>query len=448
MTEGRPSTPTIKLQFNPTYWISLLMLLSSKIQGARLIIELFNTVVARFLILGLNFVSTILITRILSVEDRGKYALITNAILVIMSFSTLGFHTTLIYKISLNPSTFSYFYYTSLAISIFSMGILSILSIFGTIGFYFPEFNSLDILFLILGSPFVLFSYFNSNLFVGINQLYYYNFFEFVKSFTLILLCCAAYFFVKDYNYYIFLYLLSYGFHIIGSYFYFSKQRMLPSTHLKLKEYIRTFKESVNYSFISYTACNVSMILSKYLLFYLGMFWEMDASKKIELGYYAVAQNNIDILIIFPTTLSFFLLPRISVLKSMREKLLLLGRLVFITIAFLILAVILSFTVADFFFEFLYGKVYINSVPIFQALLPTAIFISLLSCISSFISGIGMHKIAIYAPLGAFLFMLFSSLYISHTNFDIYEIIHLQNIAYFIFLLLYILFLLRKWKEN
>jgi O-antigen/teichoic acid export membrane protein len=448
MINGKPLTPFIRTQFSPTYWISLLKALSSKLQFNNLVVELFNTVIARFLILGLNFVSTILITRILSVEDRGKYALITNAILVIMSFSTLGFHTTLVYKISLNPSTFSYFYYTSLVISLFSMVMLSILSICGVIGFYFPEFNSLDILFLILGSPFVLFSYFNSNLFVGINQLYYYNFFEFIKSLTLILLCCTAYFFIKNYNYYILFFLFSYISHVISAFFYFSKKGILQSISLKLKGCIRTFKEGFNYSFLSYTACNLSTILSKYLLLYLGMFWEMDASKKIELGYYAVAQNNIDILIIFPTTLSFFLLPKISVLKSMREKLLLLGRLIFITVIFLAFAVILSLTVADFFFVFLYGNVYINSVPIFQALLPTAICISLLSCISAFISGIGMHKIAIYAPLGALIFMILSSLYISRSNFDIYQIIQLQNVSYFIFLLFYSLFLIKKWKEN
>src|SRR3990167_9426938 len=98
MTEEKISAQPLKSRFD----LSAVYPLAFKFIQANfpLYFELFNTVFVRFLILGLGFTATTIITRVLSVEDRGKYAILINLVYLFMTFFSFGFHTSIVYQLS------------------------------------------------------------------------------------------------------------------------------------------------------------------------------------------------------------------------------------------------------------------------------------------------------------------------------------------------------------
>jgi O-antigen/teichoic acid export membrane protein len=449
--EGKNATQIVKLQAVYTACISLIGSLPSRMRSNRLILELFNTVVVRFGILVITFAATTLITRALSVEDRGKYAILLNLINCFVTFLTFGFHTSIIYRLSNNWKLFSSLYVISLFISISSIFIILLFCLFGGSTYYFPEFNDFDNFLLISGCPIVLFSYFSSFFFLGINNFQQYNFFEFIKSFIFLALVLLFFFSKINYQDYISLFVFSSLVHSIGSFFFFFKNKYIQKNKLNIKnnflKYYCVLKQSVSYSMMSYFSCNLALLLSRYNLFFIGGFLNVEDPTKSTIGYYSVALNNIDIISILPTTLAFFIFPKISAVADLKMKVKITNQMIIVCLLFFAVIGILSFTILDYLFEFLYGPIYQEAVPMFQLLLPSALFLSIIACISSFIGGIGTQRTMIYAPLTGLIFMILSSLGLLYINLNVYYFICAQNISYFLYLVVYYNFFIKKWRE-
>ena len=207
------------------------------------IFELFNTIFVRFLVLGLNFFATTLITRALSVEDRGKYAILLNLIYLLMTFFTFGFHTSIVYFISNNKSLFSVFYIISLGLVIISTVLLYFLSLGDFIGFLFPTLSHMDNYILVFGAPLVIFSYFSSFFFLSVNEYNKYNMMEFVKTFVFLGLTLLFFKFVLDYATYITFFIIGNFVHIILSLYLFRKLG-----HVQWKDFhiIRNFRTYID----------------------------------------------------------------------------------------------------------------------------------------------------------------------------------------------------------
>ena len=317
--------------------------------------------------------------------------------------------------------------------------------------FFFPELDWVDYFILIIGSPIVIFSYFNSFFFLGINEFKKFNFFELTKSLSFTLLTCTTYFFSATYQTYVLLFIFSNIVHIFLSFTFFLKKNYINLRKLHLinnaKKYVSVFTDTFSYSMISYLACTFACLLSRYTLFFIDRFIMIDDSGKTMLGYYSVGLANIDVISILPATLAFFIFPKISAADSMAKKIKITNQMIIVCILFFILISVLSFTVAPYFFDLLYGSVYRHAVPMFQAQLPTVLLISIISCISSFIGGIGNQKTMIYAPLTALFFMSILSFVCLQFEFSIYNFIYAQNFSYFLYLVIYLCFFIKKWKE-
>ena len=157
---GKSSNQTfIQGAFNAR--LPLLRLLQNKV--FKNYIELFNAVFVRFLVLGFNFLAATLITRALSVEDRGKYAILINLVVLCVTFFSFGFHSSIIYRLSNSLKLFLPLYIISFAISVFSIAIIAIILFFGNFIHCFSEIDYWDNIILICGGPIALFSYFNAN---------------------------------------------------------------------------------------------------------------------------------------------------------------------------------------------------------------------------------------------------------------------------------------------
>ena len=161
-----------------------------------------------------------------------------------------------------------------------------------------------------------------------------------------------------------------------------------------------------------------------------------------------MAIANTDIISILPMTLAFFIFPKIAAVSDLRNKIEIVNKMISFCLLFFGGVGVISYFFLSEIFTILYGSVYQEAVPMFLLLLPSALFFSLIACINSFIGGIGMERTAIYAPLRALLFMIGSSVFLMYTPFNIYNFIHVQNVAYFIYLILYTRFVIKKWKES
>ncbi len=451
MSSEKLFSPSLKSWGVPHLIVSALRQLPNKVQISSTTFEIINSVLVRFFILVMGFAATTFITRALSVEDRGKYAILINLVNLLMTFFTLGFHTSIVYRLSKNKLTFSYLYIIAFSISLLSAFVIAIASFLGEANSLFSELSHLDFYVLALGGPIVLFSYFNSFFFLGINNFKNYNIFELVKASIFLVLTSACFAIFSNYQLFVLLFIFSNLVHSLASFIFFLKHKNLHLHKLHLKnnllKLISIFKKSFGYSMISYVSCSLAMLLSRYSLFFIGSFLEMDSSGAKMLGLYSVALANMDTISILPSTLAFFIFPKISLAESIKSKIKITNQMIGVCILFFIIIGILSFTIAHFLFGLLYGPIYHASVPMFQLLLPSGLFLSIISCISSFIGGIGNQKTMIYAPLSGLLFMIISSLFLIRFEFDVYYFIYAQNMAYFIYLLLYVRFYSIKWKE-
>ena len=409
--------------------------------------ELGNAVFVRFLILGLGFLTTTLITRSLSVEGRGQYAILLNLLNFLMSIFSFGFHNSIIYSLSKKTIPFSSLYTTAWCVSLVSLCITGVCWITGVFHFFLPALNATDLLITLLGVPLVVCSYLSSFFFLGQTTTYKYNLFEFIKCFALFL--CVLFFYHSSLSYtgYVGLFVLSNALHIALSFWSFLKSKLLKMSQVEEKGIHDVLKQNIRYSAISYGSNILYALISRYSLFFLSAFLDTTPLEKETLGYYAVALATIDTLSVFPSTLSFFMFPKISSSDDPKHRIKIVKNVILVCMLFFIATTICSFTIADFIFIHLYGAAYHAAVPLFQLLLPTALFLSFIFCITSFISGIGMKKVAIYAPMSGLVFMIPASFILLYKGFDIYRFIYIQNISYCIYSMIYLLFFIKKWKE-
>lgn len=425
--------------------------LQNRLQLSPEILELCSTVFVRLFVLAIGFLTTTLITRFLTIEDRGKYAVLINLISLFMTFGTLGFHTSIVYRLSKSYSVFSHLYFISFIVSLLSCLVILLLNFSGILDFLFPELNRSDFYILYFGILISLFSYFNSFLFLGVNDFKKYNFFELLKVVTFFSLVCLICVKNPSYQTYVLLFVISSFIHIIGSTFSFFNKNYLKLSELhirkNLKDYLSVIKRSLNYSAISYAACNLSMLLSRYNLFFMSGFLDMGDLGKNMVGYYSVALANVDTISILPSTLAFYIFPKIAEAKNGKLKVKLTNQMIGFCIVFFITVGTISLFWAKDIFYILYGPGYQKAVPMFQLLLPSAFFLSIISCISSFIGGIGNDRIMIYAPLVGLFLMILSSLFVLQREFNIYYFIYAQNIAYLFYLLIYLYFFFKKGRK-
>lgn len=420
-----------------------------RLSGNQSLFELLNTVVVRFMVLGINFIATTIITRNLSVEDRGKYAYLLNSLYLLMTFLTLGFHSSIVYILSKNRWYFSYLYTLSFILTLAAFLVLAVFSWSGLVQTLCPMFKSIDLWVLILGAPLLLFNYFNSFFFISTNDFRRYNLYEFMKNAIFLALTLVFFSFVTQYEYYLLFFITGNLIYVITSFYQFYQRgyiKVNPSHIIKnWAKFAVLFKRSFNIATISYVSCILSFVLSKYVLFFIGSYLGVDVKA---LGHYSVALANIDILMILPTTLAFYIFPKVSAVDCMRKKIAIVNQMILFCVLFFAAVELVSLFFLKQIFSLLYGSAYVQAASMFQWLLPSALLLSVISCISSFIGGIGMERTAIYAPLWALVFMIASSIALSSLAFDVYNFIYLQNFAYLVYFVIYIRFFLKKWKQS
>ncbi|MDQ2993890.1 MAG: hypothetical protein M3R00_02945 [Pseudomonadota bacterium] len=414
--------------------------------------ELLGTIVVRFLVLGFNFGATTLITRSLSVEDRGKYGYMFNLIYLLMTSLCFGFHSSIVYILSQKRLYFAYLYTIAFIMALGSFVVLTFLALSGLLQHLCPLFNSFDVAIIVVAVPIVLFYYFNSYFFISINDFKHYNLYEFLKNLSFMLLTLITFKIVLPYQYFMIFFIISNIVYVLASFKQFSKlgyiKTNLSFVRNNWKKFVVIFKRSVNMASISYFSCILSFLLSKYVLFFIGTFLVIGIEQKQALGYYAVALANADISIVFPCTLAFYIFPKISAVQDLQDKISIVSKVILLCLLYFVSIGIFSYLFLDALFSLFYGPAYLASVPMFELLLPSALFLSIISCISSFIGGIGMDRTAIYAPLCALIFMIGGSIILMQSSFNVYNFIIVQNFAYFIYLIIYARFFLKKWKES
>ena len=132
-------TQTLKVYLGFNLCSSFFKLALNRMRLSFMLLDIINAVAGRFIVLAVNFTATTLITRILSVEDRGKYAILINLINLFMVLYAFGFHSSIVYKLSNNYRIFSSLYIISFFVSLLASCLILLFSFSGISEFFFPR---------------------------------------------------------------------------------------------------------------------------------------------------------------------------------------------------------------------------------------------------------------------------------------------------------------------
>jgi len=158
--------------------------------------QISNTLQSSFLVSIIGFLTTILISRVLGVELRGEYTLLTTLPSIIVTLGRFGFAHSIVYNI--NVSDKNKVIYTSFFISIIAGLLLMLLTLIGIKLFSFQTLENLKFEYLIISSTLIPLFFISDVLFgslQGLKKIYFRNSIYNLQAFcTLILSLVVAFF--------------------------------------------------------------------------------------------------------------------------------------------------------------------------------------------------------------------------------------------------------------
>lgn len=346
-------------------------------------LEYLSTLGIRVIVLCLGLTTTIITSRLLGADGRGEYYFIVTLSMILSQFANLGMPNSNIYFVTQNHQKLPALLANSFWISLVLGTSVSLLTLF-----FWKFLNAKDelksIVTIVLLTPALLFYSITVNLLIGIDKIKAYNLCQFFNGIFIALLVILAILIRKNVQNVLIFTVFSW---IISNLFilYFIKSFKYK---LKIKFDFKIFKEGIHYSLKSYIITILAMLVLRLNVIFLKIY-----SGDAEVGYYSVALQICDALLIIPTTFVALLFPKLLKSKNLnwlktKESLLIMS------IVTLLLCLLVG-VLAKPFIYLLFGHEYLPSVYVLYCLLPNVFFYSLLSVISQYLGSIGIPKVQI-----------------------------------------------------
>lgn len=389
------------------------------------------------IIIGMG--TSILVARALGPEGRGLYSVAMTIAAIGVQFLNLGLHASNTYYVAKNDSLLSKLIGNSLVVSFLlgSLGGIIALITFKMVPSLAPLPNKLIILSLIwipLGLAYLL----GQNLLIGVNLIKQYNKIELITKIFSVALIGALLLLKKVSVISIFSTgLIALGLGLTWTYselLFFDKRIPKPSLSI--------FKSNFGYGVKAYLAAFFG-----YLVIRLDLLMVQHFLGSEQTGYYSIAANIADLLLLLPTVVGTILFPKLSQLESIKEKWSLTKKTS--TLLGIVMSIVLIFTyfLAMPLIKILFGAPFVPSVPALIYLIPGIGLFSINTILMNYFASNGMPPITIISPaLGALLNIILNLKLIPKLGIIGASIC--STIAYSLMLLLSVVYLIYFQQRN
>ncbi len=357
--------------------------------------KIIQTFLTQVFLLGINFLSAILISRALGPELRGIYAVAMTISMIGMQFGNLGLHSANTYFVAKDPKILPAVVGNTLATSLILGFFCSLMAwlfchFYGGIEHIEGTLLYLTIFWIPLGLTSMLFQ----NILLGIHEVKAFNKSEILyRVFHFLLVVPLILSGLKNLSLLFFVNYLSMTFSLF--YIFHRIKKALPGNPYFS---VILLKNSLSYALRVYLSCFFAFFVTKCDILFVKYYLDFEQT-----GYYSVANSAIEIISMFPITIATLLFPKLSAMESESKKLNYLKKTaLFVFLGTTFIAICLFFLAKPVIY-LVYGQAYSPAIPIFRCLLPGMVFLSMVSLYSSYFGSIGLPLVSIFSPLAVLL---------------------------------------------
>jgi O-antigen/teichoic acid export membrane protein len=410
--------------------------LIARFREAHLVRRIIETYAARIGTVALSLVISIVVTRVLGPEGRGIYSVAAVIGVLGVQFGNLGFHASNTYYVARHRALFPTLVGNSLLMSLLLGGAIAISA--GLLFSWRPQLAPLQgniLVLALLGIPFGLAYLWISNLMMGIDQVRLYNTAELGNR--LIQLGAIG--------------LVILSSHSTAAWLFTANLIALLLTLFWLLQRTRAFLDRVPWPSLATFREHVPFGLRAYLVAVLGfLVLRLDLLMvqyllgAAETGYYSLAVNLADTLLMLPIVVAFVLYPRLSALPDAHNKLETTRKAVLTTAAIFLPMLLVFGGLAGWIVPLVFGAEFAPAVPAVLWLLPGIFFLGVETVAAQYLSSIGFPWLQIVAWFGVLALNVMLNLQV----IPVYGIVGASAVSSLTYLLACALILLLVWKES
>lgn len=361
-------------------------------------IDLLSTLATRFAIIFAGLLTSILTARHLGPAGRGNYFFVITFATVIAQFSNFGLQSSNTYLIAQHEDLAGKLVINSLWVSLILGTLFTACAIFTLYLMHQPLKDGVWLSLILV--PSTIFYLLGTNLLIGLNKIQIYNFFQLGSSVLIVISLVVA----------STLKLNSEGFIATSTVTWLLTAIILFITLAYKTKYSfrfdqKTFYLGSKYALKVYITSLLALLILKGNVFILKCY-----SNNETLGYFSVASQIIDILIILPTSVGMLLFPNLirnSESRWEQTKYSLSG-----ICFFMFIACAATILLIKPFIHIAFGTRFDPAIPILIWMLPGAFFLGATSIISQYLASLDYPKELILIWTGAFLILCCLSLFL------------------------------------
>lgn len=335
------------------------------------------TIIVRFSIMIIGFFTSVYTSRVLGPEGRGEYFYFITLSMLLTQFSQMGLVSSNTFYISKKPHWYSMILNNTLLLSI-SLGVMSVVGLFFFSYLFSKQFNSY-LIWLFLLVPGSLFFLLATNILIGMNQVKTYNSIQILSNALVLFIILFLGCFNLKAQSLIAMMSLYWFFVSLSLWIYLNKTRQGQFSFNW-----QYFQVSLNYGLKAYFITFMGLLILRGNVFFLKYFCD-----DTELGYFSIAIQLYDCLLILPASLGLILFPQLVKEAHQSQRKLILYQSLKQSFLLMCVFCLISMVFIDIFVELFFGKDFLPSVNIFYYLLPSAILLSLITIMSQFFASIG-----------------------------------------------------------
>ena len=348
-----------------------------------------GTLTTRVLLLGIGFVTSVLVARILGPEGRGAYAVAVAIGAIGVQLSNLGLHASNTYTVAKKPEVLSTLIINSIVVGIGLGGVAA--AVTGFLFYVKPNLAPLEGLLLWLSLcwiPFGMCYLFLQNLLLGIDEVRAYNKIELAAKILSVCLVIgvilsgavtAEAIFVTS--------LITLGLSLVWAFAILNnyKFRVTRPSFALMRENFGYSLRGYAAALFSFVALRLDLLLIQYLL---GV---------EQAGYYSVAVALTDALYMLPVTVGTILFPKLSGMSDDHQRWRFTRKVAGI-VGLLMggIAIVASFCARPL-INTLYGAAFDPATAAFVWLLPGIVLLSVSTLLMNYLASVGMPPVVMYS---------------------------------------------------
>ncbi len=349
-----------------------------------------ETYLVRMLVIGMGVVISVVVARVLGPEGRGLYAVAVSLGAIGVQFGSFGLHSSNIYYVSRDKKILAGLSANSLVVSFLVGGFGSLLAwfTFQTWPALAPINGTLLALSL-LWIPFGLAYFLLQNLLIGLQDMRGFNKIELIGKALNLLLIALVFFggFISVESFF------SAGIVVIFFGMIFVLWVLSKGFKGPFRHSWKLFKGGFHYGFKAYLAAFFSFMVLRIDIL---MVKQMLGSEQT--GFYSVAVNMADLVIVLPTIIGTLLFPKLAAMTDEKRKWEQVKRALRGVGFFMLLATLALVFVTHPLIKILFGKAFLPAVPAFLWLLPGVFMIALNTLLMNYFASTGMPWVTVYSP--------------------------------------------------